>query len=317
MNTINPVRAVLKRIAVPCAAGMLMLALPSTALGADVRLMVDAGHGGKDPGAVSGAVVEKKTNLAISKLVVKAAKRQGWSVAMTRKDDRFIPLNARPAKAKKFKATATVSIHSNSMGSRKTGNMTIYRGTKSKRLGGRIMDELAPMTDYKDIGNRKDSRGLAVLRGASNPTVIVEVLSVSNKEENARLRDPEFQAETAEAIVKGVAHFHGVDYRPPVVKKAEPASKATPAAETTAPAPLKATPSASVLSTERAEKPATVTERTIAEQPATAPEPRADRTEAAQRTAERTDAPARRTTARRAPLGESSWIGLIISMIAE
>lgn len=321
MKPNNPCRAVLKRIAVPCAAAALALALPTAAHAADVRLMVDVGHGGKDPGAVWGPVKEKNTNLTISKMVAESAKRQGWAVGMTRKDDRFIPLAARPAKAKAFKATATVSIHSNSAGSKKTGNMTIYRDTKGKRLGRRIMDELGPMTDYKDIGNRPDSRGLAVLRGAKNPTVIVEILSVSNKEENARLRDPQFQRETAEAIVKGVATFHGVDYRPPVVKKAQPASKAAaPAAETTPAAPLKATPNTPV--------PARGTDTTDVPElkvdvPAPASEPvapeGASKTEAnvaedvrAPFSADRGGALARRT-----PTGGSSWIGRVLQLLTD
>lgn len=300
MNPNHKKSSVLKRLAAPCAAALLVLALPTTALAGPVRLMVDPGHGGKDPGAVSGAVQEKRTNLAISRMVVESAKRQGWKVDMTRGNDRFVPLNARPAKAKAFKATATVSIHSNSMGSRKTGNMTIYRDAKSKRLGRNIMDKMAPLTDYKDLGNRADSRGLAVLRGAKNPTVIVEVLSVSNPEENKALRDPKKQREAAEAIVAGVAGFHGVTYKPLTEPKSAPQSKAQPAAETTA--PVKAEPTAEAPAT--AEKPAE-TVHADSQDAAGAPTREAG---------ERTSAARSETAA--APLGErADWIGAFISLL--
>lgn len=315
MKPTNPTRAVLRRVAAPCAAAMLALAIPTAANAADVRLMVDPGHGGKDPGAVSGKVVEKQTNLTISKMVVESAKRQGWAVKMTRKDDRFIPLNARPAKAKSFGATALVSVHSNSMGSRKTGNMTIYRTKTSKRLGHSIMKNMAPLTEYKDIGNRGDSRGLAVLRGSKMPAVIVEVLSVSNKDENKALRDPKQQRAAAEAIVKGVADFHGVDYIPPVVEKKQPSqSKAAAAKGTTETSATKtAAPKPGAENTAGPSQAAPVNDATPERDPAPAVAPE----QTSPLVTESTKDFAGSTAAtRRAPLGETGWIGRILTMLS-
>jgi N-acetylmuramoyl-L-alanine amidase len=176
--------------------------------------VVDAGHGGKDPGAVSGGLVEKSSNLRISRAVVKEAKRQGWSVKMSRTGDQFIPLESRPSKANSSKDSVFVSIHSNSTGSAKLGSMTIYRSKSGKRLGRAIMKELAPLTPYKDEGNRADVRGLAVLRVSKRPAVLVEALSVSTPVERRQLKDPEAQRKIAQAIVKGVAEFKGVTYKP-------------------------------------------------------------------------------------------------------
>ncbi|MBE0477036.1 MAG: N-acetylmuramoyl-L-alanine amidase, partial [Coriobacteriia bacterium] len=205
------------------------LMTPATALAAPVRLMVDPGHGGKDPGAVAGGLAEKDSNLRIGKMVAESARRQGWDVESTRDDDRFIALTERPRKAKAWKADAMVSIHSNSAGSKPTGHMTIHRSASGKRLGNNIMSELGPLTDYEDIGNRSDSRGLAVLRQAKVPTVIVELLSVSSPEERKVLKDPAAQREMAEAIVRGVAKHHNAEYVPPAEPKAEP--EAEPEAE--------------------------------------------------------------------------------------
>ncbi|MHB8762522.1 MAG: N-acetylmuramoyl-L-alanine amidase [Coriobacteriia bacterium] len=182
---------------------------------ARVRLMVDPGHGGKDPGAVSGTIYEKDISLHISAKVVSAAARQGWNVGLTRDADRFVPLDARPASAALWGATALVSIHANSYGPTPKGNMTIHRGGAGQVLGQEIMDEVAPLTAYEDIGNRHDVRGLAVLRGATVPAVIVEVLSLSAQPELEALVDSGVQTQYAEAIVKGVADFHGVAYVPP------------------------------------------------------------------------------------------------------
>lgn len=192
-----------------------------------VRLVIDPGHGGKDPGAVSGNIYEKNTSLAISRLVYDAAVRQGWNVLMTRNSDVFVPLNQRPAMAAGFGATAFVSIHSNSYGPVPKGNMTIYRSGQGAALGQKIMNQMAPLTDYSDIGNVSDSRGLAVLRGATMPATLVEVMSLSAPAEVEALVNPEVQSRYAEAIVKGVAEYHGISYVPPATAAPAPAPEQT------------------------------------------------------------------------------------------
>jgi len=180
------------------------IALPAGAYAAPVRVVIDPGHGGKDPGAMSKGVVEKKTNLKISRAVAKEARRQGWDVKMTRKTDKFVALEKRPAKANSSRADVFVSIHSNSTGKAALGNMTIYRTKQGKRLGRAIMSELKPMTSYKDIGNRRDVRGLAVLRASKRPAVIVEVLSVTASRERKQLKSEKAQKKYARAIVRGI-----------------------------------------------------------------------------------------------------------------
>lgn len=206
------------------------------AMAPNVRLMVDAGHGGSDPGAVGNGLAEKDLNLQITDKVVAAAQRQGWTVGVTRSGDYFVPLADRPASANAWGATALVSIHSNSMGYAFPGNMTIFRTEGGASLGHQIMEEMAPMTPYDDLGNRADVRGLAVLRGAAMPAVIVEVLSVSNPEEAAQVSNPDMQMAYAEAIVKGVADFHGFPYVPPAApgQPAAPTEAQQASAETTA-----------------------------------------------------------------------------------
>lgn len=224
----------LSRLAATAALG-LTLALPAAAYAAPVRVMVDPGHGGRDPGAVSGPAVESKINLQISRAVAKEARRQGWSVAMTRAGDKFIPLTTRPAKATSYRADVFVSIHANSTGKKQQGAMTIYRTKQGKRLGQAIMRELDPITRYRDIGNRQDVRGLAVLRASKKPAVIVEVMSLSAPRERARIRDPKVQKRIAQAIVRGIAEYKGVKYKAAdkPKPKAKPKPKPTPVTELT------------------------------------------------------------------------------------
>lgn len=213
----------------------LVIALTPTLVFADsnVRLMIDPGHGGTDPGAIGNGIAEKDINLQIGQKLVKAAQRQGWHVGMTRSRDTFVPLRARSAFSNRWEATALVSIHSNSMGPSARGNMTIHRGGSSGILSQDIMNRMQRLTPYTDIGSRQDVRGLAVLGTANAPAVIVEVLSVSSAPEAATLEDPEMQNKYAEAIVMGVADYHGLTYKAPK----QPSAAPKPAAPKSAPAP--------------------------------------------------------------------------------
>ncbi len=218
------------------------LMIPGAAFAAPVRVMIDPGHGGRDAGAVGGNLMEKQSNLQISREVVNEAKRQGWAVQMTRRGDRFIGLVQRPAKAKAFHADVFVSIHSNSTGRKAMGNMTIYRTPQSRKLGRAIMRELGPTTSYTDIGNRRDVRGLAVLRASKTPAVIVEVLSVTAAKERVRLKNPGERRKLAQAIVRGIASYEGVAYKPlPQPKRSQEPTTRQPAAPKPIPnAPAKA-----------------------------------------------------------------------------
>jgi N-acetylmuramoyl-L-alanine amidase len=243
------------RLSAVIALALVLTTIPATAFAAPPRVWIDPGHGGSDPGAVANATQEKDTNLEISRMVVAGLRRQGFAVGVSRNSDYFVGLRERPAGAGAFGADMFVSIHSNSVDSmRAVGDMTIYRTGAGRQLGADIMNHLAPLTPYGDIGNRLDVRGLAVLRGATMPAaVLVELLSVSKADEAARLNDPASQRAMAEAIVHGITDYYGLRYIAPgapvrTVKAAalKPKPKAKPkAVETTSAAkPATATPAA-------------------------------------------------------------------------
>lgn len=78
------------------------------------RIVIDPGHGGKDPGAIGpNGEKEKDITLAVGKLLQKQLTDKGFTVYMTRETDRFIPLEARTAFANKKKVDLFISIHVN------------------------------------------------------------------------------------------------------------------------------------------------------------------------------------------------------------
>jgi N-acetylmuramoyl-L-alanine amidase len=83
-------------------------------LGLKVRtIMIDAGHGGKDPGAVANGLREKDINLRMAKILGQELRQQGFEVHYTRTTDKFIPLEERTAMANAKNADLFISLHCN------------------------------------------------------------------------------------------------------------------------------------------------------------------------------------------------------------
>ncbi|HHO75428.1 MAG TPA: N-acetylmuramoyl-L-alanine amidase, partial [Deltaproteobacteria bacterium] len=79
------------------------------------RIVIDPGHGGKDPGALGpGGIKEKDITLAIGKLLAKRLKQEGFEVYLTRQTDVFLTLEERTTFANRKKADLFISIHVNS-----------------------------------------------------------------------------------------------------------------------------------------------------------------------------------------------------------
>jgi N-acetylmuramoyl-L-alanine amidase len=90
-------------------------------------VVIDPGHGGKDPGAVANGIREKDVNLSISILLAQKLKKDGFDVRLTRDKDVYLTLQQRTDLANKWNADVFVSIHANALppGRHATG-MEIY-----------------------------------------------------------------------------------------------------------------------------------------------------------------------------------------------
>ena len=79
-----------------------------------MRIVVDPGHGGKDPGAVrKGSAREKELNLAVAKHLYNYLKKQNFDVKLTRDNDTFVTLAGRSKMANEYKADLFISVHTN------------------------------------------------------------------------------------------------------------------------------------------------------------------------------------------------------------
>ncbi|MCL4557102.1 MAG: N-acetylmuramoyl-L-alanine amidase [Deltaproteobacteria bacterium] len=91
------------------------------------KVVIDPGHGGKDPGAIGpNGVAEKNITLRIGRMLAERLKALGLQVIMTRDSDTFIPLEERTAIANMSNADLFISIHANASRSRRTKGITTY-----------------------------------------------------------------------------------------------------------------------------------------------------------------------------------------------
>jgi len=90
-------------------------------------VVIDAGHGGKDPGAIGqGGLREKDVNLKLARMLKKRLEARSFRVVMTRSDDHFVDLEERTAIAESSKGDVFVSIHANAARRQSTRGIEIY-----------------------------------------------------------------------------------------------------------------------------------------------------------------------------------------------
>lgn len=193
----------------------LVIKLPSQASKRVRLIVVDAGHGGKDPGAVSPPkpdkpqLVEKQLTLDIAFRLKRLLGESGYEVVMTRTEDVYVPLPDRVALANGLRADAFVSIHLNSFPQpgAQWGTEVYYWTPQSYPLAASIYRNLLVLLGRKGNGIRQ--RQLYVVRHTLMPSVLVEPCYLNHPEEEELLRDENFREKIALAICRGIMEFFG------------------------------------------------------------------------------------------------------------
>lgn len=182
-------------------------------------IVLDAGHGGRDHGATAAGIMEKNINLFLSRYVRDALTAEGVTVIMTRNDDSFPELEARPALANKNSADIFLSIHVNEPGrgggTTPSGTITFYhKGSAiSKFLGECIQSEIVKSKLLPDMGVRSDGTiyqsGFAVLRLSNMPGVLIETGFITNPKDRQVLQSEAFGKALAKSVVAGLKTYYG------------------------------------------------------------------------------------------------------------
>jgi len=172
-------------------------------------VVIDAGHGGKDPGATSVlGFYEKGINLAVARKVAWLLGQKGLRVKMTRTSDYFVGLEDRAAIANNLRADLFVSIHSDSFPKSTRRGFTVYiarsASSSSRRAASAIVRSMSG-TGLNSFGTQTAS--YHVLTGTRGPAVLVEMGYLSNRREAALLRSSSFQNRLAEAVADGISDY--------------------------------------------------------------------------------------------------------------
>lgn len=204
-------------------------------------VVIDAGHGGHDAGAVSPYAREKDCNLAVAKKLRARLQRLGYRVVMTREGDYFLTLQQRVQIANRVPDSIFVSIHHNSGRSAATGIETFTlapHGTTSPFARSRRTEDLAGNNqDSENIAlatavhshairsTRAEDRGIqrarfSVLCTIRRPAILFEGGFVSNPAEGRLISTSKYQDKLAESICKGI-----VAYNNTVCRRAKPTNK--------------------------------------------------------------------------------------------
>lgn len=197
------------------------------------RIFLDAGHGGRDPGALNRSVGIQEKDLALD-LVLRVGRRlqaKGFEVFYTRSTDRFIPLEERPRQSNRVGADLFLSLHFNAARSEVRGVETFVYTLEGDPSTGRTRIDAEDRMSYP--GNRNDpwnsllgyylqrelirssqepDRGLkrarfTVLETLTSPGALVEFGFLTNPVTAARLKDPGFRDQLADAVVRGVVSY--------------------------------------------------------------------------------------------------------------
>lgn len=187
--------------------------------GPPLLVMIDPGHGGKDPGArsrVKPVQEEKQLALATAKFVQTYLQQLGMRAQLTRSDDTFLELKERVSLAKKAQADLFVSVHYNSTPDPETKAQGVevfyYQSDKepqraglSKALGHDVLKQIVAHTKSHSRGVKHGN--FHVIRETTMPAILVEGGFLNNSQEVERIKQTSFQKELAWGIARGIVDY--------------------------------------------------------------------------------------------------------------
>lgn len=186
---------------------------PPTAQKKMGTVVIDAGHGGKDHGTHSEKhhYHEKHLTLLTARLVQQYLEEMGYETILTRDADTFVELSKRAQLANALNANLFVSIHYNFSDSPEADGIEVFyfksdtpnsRLVASKALGQEVLSRILKHTGANSRGLK--TANFAVIRETQMPAILIEGGFLSNPNERAKIKDPDYRCYLAWAIARGV-----------------------------------------------------------------------------------------------------------------
>ncbi len=175
-----------------------------------LKIVLDPGHGGSEPGACANGIIEKNLNFQITKKLEKELEGSGAKVYLTRDKDEYVDLYKRIDFAKDKDAIVLLSIHANSLANpkdyeKKHGVGVYFYNKQSKPLANVLQKSLLSATGFKDDGVNYAS--FALTRPTEMLSVLVETGYVIHPWEAKMLKDDEFQNKIAKGIASALEGY--------------------------------------------------------------------------------------------------------------
>lgn len=171
----------------------------------DLKIAIDAGHGGSATGAVGSTtgIQEKDYTLIFAKELDKLLKRKGAKTFMTRNEDTDVDMTDRIMALRDEDPNLLISLHLNSSSNKNAkGASTYYRHIGFRPLTEAILNRMLDLglNEFGNIGSFNFS-----LNGPTEyPNCLVEIAFVSNEEDEKRIMDPKFHKQVAEQVYRGI-----------------------------------------------------------------------------------------------------------------
>ena len=188
-------------------------------------IIIDAGHGGEDPGAIGvNGSLEKDINLSIAMIMGEELKNRGYTVVYTRTEDKMLYLpeeNIRGMRkisdlknrckiTEQYEDCILVSIHMNSYGASKYSGLQVYyadANEESKLLANKIQGTVKREVQADNHRQIKNGNSLYLLENASGTAVLIECGFLSNEAECEKLSQKEYQKQLSFSIICGIIEY--------------------------------------------------------------------------------------------------------------
>lgn len=217
----RPIHSTIPIPVIPCQTDMVQVEIPFKKPMDQGLVVLDPGHGGDDYGTNSSSnpkYLEKNLNMSTALLVKNFLQQFGYTVSLTRYDDRFIALDDRALFANDQNSRIFVSIHYNSAPSKEAEGIEVFyyrseadkpRSAKSKLLAKSILDKTIKNTGAKSRGIKYGN--FAVIRKTSMPAVLIEGGFLTNDGEMEKIKDGSYLKSLSLGIAQGIQDYLAKD----------------------------------------------------------------------------------------------------------
>ena len=197
-------------------------------------VVLDAGHGGQDSGAMCGGVMEKDLTLDVARRVDRLLDSEGVATLMTRLGDSYVSLADRAAFGNRVNDSIFISIHFNEDNKPVASGVETYYAAhqidsassfaswfpfisrppsnspkpESQSLAGFIQEALVARTRSVDRGTQP--KQFFVIANVSSPAVLIEGGFITNKDELSKLASEDYRDQLAAAVADGILRYRNV-----------------------------------------------------------------------------------------------------------